>query len=60
MGVDRAALYRKIRSLLGLQKSNDKFVKEYTEKSIEYYSDIITFPTEEFIKKCISSWRTRR
>jgi serine/threonine protein kinase len=41
-----------------LQKSNDKFVKEYTEKSIEYYSDIITFPTEEFIKKCISSWKT--
>jgi hypothetical protein len=24
MGVDRAALYRKIRSLLGLQKSNNK------------------------------------
>jgi len=41
-----------------LQKSTNKFVKEYIEGSIEYYLPIIEFPNEEFIKKCISSWKT--
>jgi hypothetical protein len=41
-----------------LQNSNSKFVKEYTTKSIEYYSTIIQLPYDEFIKKCISSWKT--
>ena len=35
MGVDRAALYRKIRSLLGLQKSNDKKIVHLISKELE-------------------------
>lgn len=35
MGVDRAALYRKIRSLLGLQKSGDKKIVHLINKEIE-------------------------
>jgi hypothetical protein len=41
-----------------LQKSNDKFVKEYIEGSIEYFSTIISLPAEEMIKQCICSWKT--
>jgi hypothetical protein len=41
-----------------LQKSNLKFVKEYISKSIEYYLPIIQLPHDEFIKTCISSWKT--
>ncbi len=35
MGVDRAALYRKIRSLLGLQKSNNKKIVHLISKELD-------------------------
>ena len=41
-----------------LQKSNEKFVKEYIEGSIEYFSSMVSLPVEEMIKQCISSWKT--
>jgi len=41
-----------------LQKSNDKFVKEYIEGSIHYFLPILSLPVEEMIKQCISSWKT--
>ena len=41
-----------------LQSSTPKFVKEYTSESIHYYTPIIELPYDEFIKKCIHSWKT--
>jgi serine/threonine protein kinase len=41
-----------------LQKSNAKFVKEYLDGSIDYFSQILSHPVEEIVKHCISSWKT--
>ena len=41
-----------------LQKANDKFVKEYIDGSIKYFSQMISLPGEELVKQCISSWKT--
>jgi hypothetical protein len=41
-----------------LKSSKPEFIKEYISGSIEYYTPIITLSYNEFIKKCIHSWKT--
>lgn len=41
-----------------IQQLSPRFIQEYIDQSILYYSTIITLSYKEFIQSCIQSWKT--
>jgi hypothetical protein len=41
-----------------IQKLSPRFIKEYKEGSIAYFSTILELSSKEFIKACIQHWKT--
>jgi len=41
-----------------LQKLSERFIQEYIDGSIQYFSSILSLSSKDFIKTCVQSWKT--